>query len=401
VELFVIQCTTCHARLKVNDESVIGDILGCPKCGSMVQVVPPVDWKRSQSAAAVVAAPVTSAPASQPQPATKPAAAAAIAPPKLPARPATQPSDQALPKTTSPAPAPAAGAPAGSRAAAHGNPEWFVWGGTLLAGIAFGLGAWFAFAWLTAPDSVPSVAVVDDNMPPARVENQQQGVVPERTPMAPNPDAAPKAEKNETNGSDPQPAESAGPAAEVPKTADAVNDTPPPVAEKVTDEPKAAEPAEERPSGIRLDPVKKTPSVAEQPDVSPSSVANEPFAADDSPPAPAKPAKPAADATSAADAATVPQLTGEEIDERLGGPLPSVSFAKVPLAQFVEFIGDFSGLVIAIDDASLAKVGKKRQTPVTIKLSDTTAREALRAAVSSLGLTCVVRNGQLVVVAGK
>ena len=44
VELFTIQCTTCRARLVVHDEAVIGDILACPKCSSMVHVVPPVGW---------------------------------------------------------------------------------------------------------------------------------------------------------------------------------------------------------------------------------------------------------------------------------------------------------------------------------------------------------------------
>jgi predicted RNA-binding Zn-ribbon protein involved in translation (DUF1610 family) len=47
VELFIVHCTTCQVRLKVQDESVIGEILSCPKCGSMVHVVPPTSWTRS------------------------------------------------------------------------------------------------------------------------------------------------------------------------------------------------------------------------------------------------------------------------------------------------------------------------------------------------------------------
>jgi hypothetical protein len=45
VELFSIACSTCRARLKVADPAAIGHILACPKCGSMVQVIPPPDWK--------------------------------------------------------------------------------------------------------------------------------------------------------------------------------------------------------------------------------------------------------------------------------------------------------------------------------------------------------------------
>ncbi len=37
---FSIACTTCQARLRVRDDSVIGQILTCPKCGSMVLVEP-------------------------------------------------------------------------------------------------------------------------------------------------------------------------------------------------------------------------------------------------------------------------------------------------------------------------------------------------------------------------
>ena len=38
---FHTTCTTCGARLMVQDESAIGEILGCPKCGSMVLVAHP------------------------------------------------------------------------------------------------------------------------------------------------------------------------------------------------------------------------------------------------------------------------------------------------------------------------------------------------------------------------
>lgn len=39
--MFAIQCTTCGARLGVNDESLVGQILACPKCGGMVLVEKP------------------------------------------------------------------------------------------------------------------------------------------------------------------------------------------------------------------------------------------------------------------------------------------------------------------------------------------------------------------------
>ncbi|HVX61472.1 MAG TPA: DUF1559 domain-containing protein, partial [Pirellulales bacterium] len=55
MELFSITCTTCRARLKVRDAAAIGQILGCPKCGSMVQVVAPEGWQPPPAQASVAA----------------------------------------------------------------------------------------------------------------------------------------------------------------------------------------------------------------------------------------------------------------------------------------------------------------------------------------------------------
>lgn len=42
VETFSIECTTCRASLRVRDAAAVGQILTCPKCGSMVLVEAPV-----------------------------------------------------------------------------------------------------------------------------------------------------------------------------------------------------------------------------------------------------------------------------------------------------------------------------------------------------------------------
>ncbi|MBU4273662.1 MAG: hypothetical protein KKA28_17510 [Planctomycetes bacterium] len=47
--IFSITCTTCHARLAVRSEAAIGTILECPKCESMVHIVPPEGWSPAQS----------------------------------------------------------------------------------------------------------------------------------------------------------------------------------------------------------------------------------------------------------------------------------------------------------------------------------------------------------------
>ncbi|RMF99127.1 MAG: DUF1559 domain-containing protein, partial [Planctomycetota bacterium] len=48
--LFTITCTTCQAKLQVRDPSVIGAIVACPKCESMVQVTPPSGWEMPSEA---------------------------------------------------------------------------------------------------------------------------------------------------------------------------------------------------------------------------------------------------------------------------------------------------------------------------------------------------------------
>ncbi len=42
--LFSISCDTCAARLKVRNASAIGQVLACPRCGSMVMVEAPDGW---------------------------------------------------------------------------------------------------------------------------------------------------------------------------------------------------------------------------------------------------------------------------------------------------------------------------------------------------------------------
>ena len=40
VEIFKIKCLTCQAALSVRNESLLGQIVACPRCGSMVEVAP-------------------------------------------------------------------------------------------------------------------------------------------------------------------------------------------------------------------------------------------------------------------------------------------------------------------------------------------------------------------------
>lgn len=44
MEPFFLRCETCRARLRVRDERFLGQVQSCPKCGSMVQILAPAGW---------------------------------------------------------------------------------------------------------------------------------------------------------------------------------------------------------------------------------------------------------------------------------------------------------------------------------------------------------------------
>lgn len=64
---FRIHCPTCSSRLKVKSQKLIGQIVNCPKCGSMVEVTAPTEEEPRPIASAAVVAPVPPAPASAPE----------------------------------------------------------------------------------------------------------------------------------------------------------------------------------------------------------------------------------------------------------------------------------------------------------------------------------------------
>jgi hypothetical protein len=53
MEPFRVICETCRSRLKIRSPEVIGEIHECPKCGSMVHIMPPAGWTPGEPASAV------------------------------------------------------------------------------------------------------------------------------------------------------------------------------------------------------------------------------------------------------------------------------------------------------------------------------------------------------------
>ena len=102
--LFSITCTTCQARLKVRSEAALGQILACPKCESMVQVLPPPGWQaepksdprqgaNAEESTAESSAAVTSIPPSLPKTSALPELSGEAAEPLLAGQPETAEAD--------------------------------------------------------------------------------------------------------------------------------------------------------------------------------------------------------------------------------------------------------------------------------------------------------------------
>ncbi|MBI3837197.1 MAG: hypothetical protein HY288_04590 [Planctomycetia bacterium] len=414
MELFIIHCTTCKARLKVKDESVIGDILACPKCSSMVHVVPPVGWKRSTGPQEALA---ESAKRPSPGEISKSRLAkdkAAVVVPPLPVRAAPAPipaeiQPHAVVTAVRPLPparpSPSAADTVWTAAIARVKQDWMLYSGGLAAGVLLGAaGFWLAVSTAkTTPPATPgespraqamlapATPVAKQASPPPAQRDQMVALKPSTVDEAndPGPPSAPVA--SEELG---EPAANA-----LSHESSVIAETP--AQDAATSEPALALPKPVAPA-LKLDPAPAPNSAAES---APSDRTIEPATAADATGAPDEPSKirpmatidPTSTGTAASERAGG-SLSVAEIEARLSSSeLSTVQFVQVPLSQFVEFIGDLTALKITIDDEALKAVGKGRQSPLSVKLTKTTAGKALSAGLKSLGLTCVARDGKLVI----
>ncbi len=418
MELFTIQCTTCNVRLKVKDESFIGTIVNCPKCHGMVQIVPPIGWQRDGAApsateaaagAASLSAAEASASASAP---SAPPVPRAVAPPAVEspgvASPQGKPPMAETPVAPSSNPTPTAMSWRDTIVARF-KTDWLLLTGGLATGIVAGVAAWWIIgAGSEVPDQIAHAAVPVQTTA-AQAEPDQQDEPPEPlTAPAPTDDVEltattdvaqpvaietqPSAESSD--GQTPAPPRSEATAAEPGTDASQGN-------EQVATDARAGAPVESSKPSLKLERAEKSEPTSNPLEVSTTGIAAPPSAgnlATSPDEAGAEPSpldvEPADDA---ADAPETKMLSQSTVDERMSLTLGEVKFVGVPLAQFVDFVSDVTMLPITIDDAALAKAGKRRNMPVSVQVSDTTVQDALRSALAPLGLTYELRGNRLTV----
>jgi hypothetical protein len=427
VELFVIHCTTCRARLKVHDPAVIGQIVECPKCRSFVAVTAPPDWQSSAGSPSPAgtqpkATGGTPAPtavagpkAAPPAPANLPVARAA--PPPLPKKSGSSVSGISSSSFIKPTPAVAApptgraaavagawaptvgqpSTPAGSEPAAEvtgSNPQM------ASAAMLLGRYRWWVVGGAVAVASVATVALV--------LGRSHSGTTPAELP--------PVVERAAEQATSDKMAQASDDPVRHEPVDDTKKDQAAPKTLATEPAPAALAEADERSGGKDAAPA--APQTPASPPALPAG-GDEPspgaVAADVAPLMPevygtaggkspeALTAGPADRSTTAAPEEGLNEGDGFDpikqarLMTHLQDKLPAFEFASVPLGQFVAFLSEFSTVPMVVDTQSLAEAGKSAKTRISVKMDDATVEEALKAALDKPGLTFHIEPGHLVI----
>lgn len=361
---FHVTCETCHARLKIRSESVIGQIHACPKCESMVHIVPPPGWV----------------------PSTAPAATAA----------AESPVEMLVAETPVEAPAAAMGS---------SILVWSIAGASLALVLITGL----VVAMWPHNESPPTVAASAPSEPgaasePAAVEAQAE--TPQAETVVRDEGDALEADPVEAVSKDPAPPEL--PEDEVAVVAPAATEPSEPPAAT----PPAADASNKKPV-LKFDPLDFDPAQlslggapAPQPAETSGSVADANAAPvvvvpQDELRADANPAEPAvgdASVTVRVGPGATDVLRPRNVAEQLGLKVESLEVADMPLARFADVVAEIGNVPVTIDPNALAMAGISPRTNVAVQARGTTLDTMLRDVLVKQRLDYQEHDGQVVVV---
>jgi hypothetical protein len=349
VELFSIACETCGSRLKVQSASAIGQIHPCPRCESMVHIVPPPGFSLAASSAAAgqPGQDPTGSPHGESGSTQEFAASLPPLPPAIPSAPAGVAPPVVDHGWTSPAEA------MGRKVA--------LWG----AAAALALCAvTLLIVWMTSSDDASNdVSAQAPAEPPA-----------EAAPVEPGPSST---QLVDASVAEPLPSEPTEPVAEPSKSDPPVDPVEPP-----SDDPDAppADPAED-PEPVE-DPPDDEPAEPEPP--------SEPVHI----PAEATPT-PVVEIDDEGDEAQPPI----DVAARLAERLPSVEITAAPLSRFVQMATSLTTIPITLDLNALAAAGVSVDARVSFAGANASTAEILTAVLAPLRLTYVTEENQLLITA--
>lgn len=420
VDPLKIICVTCHARLTVRDESAIGKILACPRCGSMVQVTAPA---LASAAAAAAVVPAQRAANGQPQAAPAASQSAVREAPtfdevgdfsaeQAPASSTAPAGQENLAQTATAGPVAPAPAPAG-------------WGlgamAALVAGSALAGSALVALVLALFRDDAPppapdvAAATIGDGSPSVRPDASssehpsapEPAVDPSSAPaeppaltQEPEVEVADQQTRPEDNPFAPEvistaaPPTVAAPPAETvdPHAASASSMATADAAVSDPDKPRLRiDPLEFDPEGLNLSALLSGdaphPSVPAIDDEAPAASVP-PVAASDVPDAPVPPGA----AAPPRDDVKPPAAP----DVLLGRRLAGIKVDQMPLCEFLPLATSLSAMPVSVAAEELRLAAVSAATPVSLNVTDTTIEAALAAAFKPLRLTPVVDQRQIV-----
>lgn len=427
--LFRVQCPTCAARLKVTSRSLIGQIVNCPKCGSMVEIAAPDSpgsTDKSKSKAAPVAAPIASQPEAPAPESPAPETPAPETPAPEPTPTEVSSSDAAFDNLdemlagspaaeetvpTSPSAEPAEAATAevnrfsDSASVSKMRNMALIGGTSVMAIVTFAVIGYAVFSGNDQPAPVapeePEPTQVAQFEPPAEEEPPAEI---EPTPVEETPQPTPEEPAKEPVESEPATEESPEEEKTLPEaTAEESTEPMMPSEENpfLFDDPPGTTPAEnpteEMPTTDDGKPkvADAKPSILELKDDPLYEVFGEAFPVFDSEafeqsastnpgPADAMPAMPQVDVSTAPE--LVPPIPEVDVAQRLGDPIVRIEFDNMPLNEFASFVTQMSTVPVTLDPIALASADINAKTPISVKQTQTSIEGILNSAVRPFGL---------------
>jgi hypothetical protein len=385
VELFQIRCETCRARLRVSDERVLGQIHACPKCGSMVHIMPPAGWAMSAEVAAAM-----------------PVVASAAGPGSSINFPTVE-NNAAIP-------APTSQLPGVLRSLLHSTAVWWSASGVAalaIAGLAASL-AWHGNGEATAPAQVVTAEATDVAPVAAKAEAKPdsgvcQGLVAamdkqSEIDFAADDTAGKETAANKTVAIDPVDSAATTATATAPpskplETARARNGSAPADAQVES----ATQP--EPPRTLKLEPVSADPmsgpveNSSSRAIVESSGLDSDNIATNNLPPAET------AHALLRFGPSTQDAAHRTNIADQVSMPIKSFDMVDAPLSRALDTLANMAAVPVTVDPAVFAAAGVSPDAKVTIHAHDTSIGKLIGSVLREHNLACETRDGQVVIIA--
>ena len=425
MELFKITCVTCRARLSVRDASLIGQIIGCPRCGMMVQVAAPAaaagqSTGESSAALAAVAATTVVMP-----PVPEFANATVETVPDIASPPETVASfDDAADILISNAVPDVVASPAAPAAVGWAKYKFV----TLIGAGALG-GSLIVAAVLSWSGEDQQAARIATGSTPRGAAPAEHSEEPTPTPARPVADDGLEAtaaddaaeaflaiETPEETIVEPAPVESTSPTPTTPQVQNDANANATEVNDAATVSSELAPPPEAKPQAeatpaprLRIDPLDVDPeglNLSTLYSGPPKDPLAESELATEETPAPSVP--PADSERDSAEPTAPPAPRAVDRDERagVGAPadaaslrarrLPAVKLDKMPLCRLLDLSVQVFGLPVSVGPEQLRMAAASAGTPASVDAKDASIEQVLRAALKPLRLEPVITGKQVV-----